>query len=130
MTGFTATIEGNMLFLTGLRRDFGSWLAVKGIPDSVRKSTVLATHEAVANAIEHASPGGSVVVKAVVDLETITVSVTDTGTQVWSPPSPDSDRGRGLMLIHGLGDRVRIRTDVTGTTIQIVMPARERVPAG
>ncbi|MDX6647846.1 MAG: Histidine kinaselike ATPase domain, partial [Miltoncostaeaceae bacterium] len=75
---------------------------------------ILAAHEAVANAVEHGSTDGA-------DVE-VRFSVTRAQAAIWvidggrpgaalplgapAPPPPASSRGRGLMIMRALADRL------------------------
>jgi serine/threonine-protein kinase RsbW len=116
-----ATLPCEPARLRELRRDLGAWLNQIDLSDDLRDSVVLATHEAAANAIEHAEPCKSVEVRAVIDRDNLTVAVTDTGT--WKHASFDNDeRGRGLMVISVLMPHVEIASQPHGTTIRMSAP--------
>lgn len=88
---------------------------------------VLATSEATANAVEHGSaPGELVEVVYRVDHARASVRVLDTGScDEWAPPSrhalpsDDSDRGRGLVMMERLADRMEVVTDGPGTELRL-----------
>jgi anti-sigma regulatory factor (Ser/Thr protein kinase) len=94
MDAFVARLPCEVSRLAALRRDLNGWLAETDLPDRVRSSVVLATHEAAANAIEHATPCESVEVRAAIDEET---SQSQLGTQgygstpTWTTTSADAD---------------------------------------
>ena len=113
-----ATLPCQASRLADLRRDLGEWLDERDLSDELRSSVVLATHEAAANAIEHAVAGESVEVRAAIDGDNLTVAVTDTGA--WKHASFDTDeRGRGLMVISMLMPQVEITTEPSGTTVRM-----------
>lgn len=116
-----ATLPCDLTRLRGLRRDLGAWLEQNGLPDELRNSVILSTHEAAANAIEHAAPCTSVEIRAAIEQDQLTVAVTDTGT--WKHASFDNDeRGRGLMIISILMPHVEITSKPNGTTIRMSAP--------
>ena len=84
-----------------------------------RAAVVLATHEAVANAIQHAGGPGHVLVRGESGSEGVVIEVSDDGH--WKPPDdPQSeDRGRGLTLIRSLVSDAQIKTGTRGTTVRI-----------
>ncbi|WP_197519493.1 ATP-binding protein, partial [Mycobacterium sp. E2327] len=88
------------------------------------EDVLLATGEAVTNAIEHGSrcePRRTVSVEAFLHGETVAVTVSDTGS--WADDSSASlrsrRRGRGLTLIGGLADRVATVRTPGGTRVTL-----------
>ncbi|HEY6779419.1 MAG TPA: ATP-binding protein [Thermoleophilaceae bacterium] len=81
---------------------------------------VLATSEAVANAIEHGSPRSGDMIRVRVGLTSraLTVEVHDCGTFPAPARSDDRDRGRGLPIIGMLSDRVEVVPRPDGTTLR------------
>jgi anti-sigma regulatory factor (Ser/Thr protein kinase)/PAS domain-containing protein len=81
---------------------------------------VVATCEAVNNAIEHAynGDGGVLFVRANVRESLVTVEVEDHGT--WRRGTSDPDRGRGLWIIDSLADDVHLEHGPSGTVVRIV----------
>jgi serine/threonine-protein kinase RsbW len=105
--------------LAALRLAVGRWAESIGLPRDKREDIVLASHEALANAAEHAYAGRA---DGVIDLyahsapDLVTVVVTDYGA--WRPPRPsDGLRGRGLMLISALAHHSDVIHDRAGTTV-------------
>ena len=95
------------------------------MPDPSRSDVVLATHEAAANAIEHAASRTPIEIRARLATATVAAEITDHGR--WKDASrPDAaasefeQRGRGLQLIEGLVTAVRIETDGDGTTLRLL----------
>ena len=84
-----------------------------------RAAVVLATHEAVANAIQHAGAPNPVVVRGDADADGVVIEVSDDGR--WKAPAdpPSEERGRGLTLIRSLVSDAQIRTGARGTTVRI-----------
>ena len=116
-----ATLPCELARLGELRRDLAAWLDQTDLSDELRSSVVLATHEAAANAIEHAEPCKAVEVRAAIERDKLTVAVTDTGA--WKHASFDNDeRGRGLMMISVLMPHVEITSEPRGTTIRMSTP--------
>ena len=124
MDAFVARLPCEVSRLAALRRDLGGWLAERELSDGIRSSVILATHEAAANAIEHAGPCEWVEVRAAIDDEHLTVAVRDTG--VWKQASLGNDeRGRGLIMISALVPRVEIVTEPGGTIVRMIAPLRD-----
>ena len=118
---FVASLPCELTRLGELRRDLGTWLDQKELSDELRSSVILATHEAAANAIEHAEPCVTVEVRAAIERDKLTIAVTDTGT--WKHARFDNDeRGRGLMMISVLMPHVEITNEPHGTTIRMRAP--------
>ena len=83
---------------------------------------VLATHEAVANAVEHSMTGHSVTIRGRADHGNVTIEVSDDGD--WQQATfEDQERGRGLMMIAALMDEFELVFDTPGTTIRMTRAA-------
>ena len=84
-----------------------------------RDAVILATHEAVANAIQHSGTADRVRVRADAKPDGLTIEITDDG--VWKIPDdpPSQERGRGLSLIRSLVSDATIDTDAGGTTVRL-----------
>ena len=98
------------------------WLTQAGVEPEQIQDVLIATGEAVANAIEHGhrdSPEGMVSLRAAAISDRLQVTVTDTG--VWKAPREIADisRGRGLALMRGLMEDFTIHSDETGTTVHM-----------
>ncbi|GAA1244985.1 ATP-binding protein [Pseudonocardia aurantiaca] len=109
--------------LSTVRGRMAAWAEAVGLGTDTVDDLVLATHEALANVADHAYPEG--VGEAFVDAEcrsgTVLVVVRDRGQ--WQPPPGDPGwRGRGLMIIHGLAERVEVRHGDAGTTVKMQWP--------
>lgn len=78
---------------------------------------VLASCEALNNAIEHAYGGrnGTVRIRAHNADGRLVVSIADLGR--WSDRTPREDRGRGLRIIESLADDVEIKRENEGTSV-------------
>jgi serine/threonine-protein kinase RsbW len=110
--------------LRGLRHQFAAWLARARVDGSCGAELVLALHEAVANAAEHAEASDSISVHAEFADGAVLIEVADRGR--WKEPRlvPDTgSRGRGLPIIRTLVEDVTIQTTRAGTTVQM----RQRV---
>jgi anti-sigma regulatory factor (Ser/Thr protein kinase) len=130
MEAFEASLRLDLSLLRGLRRQLQSWLAQIGVPDDAAEDVVLATHEAAANAIEHAEFGTEVTIRGTRDDDQLIVAVTNTGP--WKRPrSMDESRGRGLVLMENLMSEVHIRARSKVTTVRMckdLSPREARSP--
>jgi anti-anti-sigma factor len=112
--------------LPAVRRRLGGWLIALGMGEQDRVGVMVAVGEACANSAEHAYRGqepGRMYLRARVDVDgVLTVSVRDEGT--WRPPDRDpGDRGRGLLIMRQMVDRVVLEED-HGTTVTLSMRLR------
>jgi PAS domain S-box-containing protein len=107
--------------LSDLRHQFGEWMRAAAIPEGTIADIVLAVNEAAANSIEHAYRGhepGKVRIEAENDGARIYVRIIDKGS--WKPASTDSGvRGRGLVLIRAVSDRLEMDCTPSGTTVNM-----------
>ena len=109
----------NLRELRPLRVSLNAWLTDAGVAESSRDNLVLATHEAVANAIEHAGSADPVRVHAREDECGFVIDVTDAGRWVVRDAPTSEERGRGLQLIHGLVSRADVVAQEGGTTVRL-----------
>lgn len=98
------------------------WLTQAGVGDDQINDVLIATGEAVSNAIEHGHrdrPDGIVSLSAIAVVDRLLVTVADTGT--WKRPRTVADisRGRGMALMRGLVEDFTIHTDDVGTTVSM-----------
>src|SRR4249919_2764504 len=105
--------------LRPLRASLSAWLTDAGLPESSRDDLVLATHEAVANAIQHAGSADPVLVQAREDECGFVIDVCDAGRWVFRDGPTSEERGRGLQLIHGLVSRADVVAEESGTTVRL-----------
>jgi len=119
MEPLEVSLHLDLSLLRGLRRDLATWLGKVGVPDETRDEVILATHEAAANAIEHADLGTEVTVRMLESDGKIIVHVLNRGQ--WRPPrSAEEMRGRGLSLIEQLMSDVDIQATRGWTTIRML----------
>jgi anti-anti-sigma factor len=109
-----------------MRRRTNAWLGGLGMGEQDRVGVMVAVGEACANAAEHAyrdAVPGDMHLSADVDLDgVLTIVVRDEGS--WRPPKRDpGDRGRGLLIMRQLVDRVRLQGE-EGTTVTLSMQLR------
>jgi serine/threonine-protein kinase RsbW len=119
---FELRIRARTEQLQHVRNALGAWVHAQGATPEVAAEIALAAHEAAANVVEHAYSGdaGELVVRARADDDgQVTVVVEDEGT--WRAPSRTDQRGRGLALMHGLMDDVKITgvEDGAGTRVTL-----------
>jgi serine/threonine-protein kinase RsbW len=107
--------------LVEVRHQLERWAAGTGLSAVVVADLVLASYEALANAAEHAYPIGAGSVDLVAARTTdgrVLVTVRDHGT--WRrPPLDPGLRGRGLLMIQALTQRVEVRQGQDGTTVHM-----------
>lgn len=107
--------------LRGARQHVAAWGAAMGMAEDAVDDLVLATHEALANVVDHAYANGGGV--ALLRAERcapgeLLVSVTDRGH--WRTPSAEpGSRGHGLTIIAGLAKHVEVHRGDHGTTIEM-----------
>jgi anti-sigma regulatory factor (Ser/Thr protein kinase) len=107
-----------------MRRGLRDLLREVGLPDEEVEDLVLATSEAAGNAVEHADTREPFFdVRIDVAAGVVTVVVQDYGQ--WRHPRSDTDRGRGLAMMHALADTT-VATRSHGTTVTM----QHRLPGG
>ncbi len=114
---FRLSIDRDPRALAPVRASLRGWLAEQGSSDEVIEEVVLASGEAIANAIEHAGAGGMIGFRAWCDDERIVLRVTDQGP--WRAGEPTPDRGHGFSIMRALMDDVRVETDDRGTSVEL-----------
>jgi anti-sigma regulatory factor (Ser/Thr protein kinase) len=113
---------GQVEELASVRHALDEWLNGQGMSEPPRAAFVLATHEALANAIQHSGFSDSVTVRARAANEGIEIVIRDDGS--WKTPDevPNDERGRGLKLIRLLVPDAEVSTGVPGTTVRLSHP--------
>ncbi len=99
-----------------------SWMTNAGVDPEQIQDMLLATGEAVANAIEHGHrdrPDGTISLRATAVVDGLHVSVIDSG--VWKIPRqvPNEYRGRGISLMRCLVQDLSIHSGEAGTTVHM-----------
>lgn len=115
---FEVEILSDPRMLRGMRRRLEEWLVGRGLEHEDVVDVVLAVSEACNNSIEHAyrdDHSGPVEVSVTKDAERLRVVVEDHGA--WREQTKSDERGRGLMLIENLMDRMEVQTGLHGTRI-------------
>lgn len=115
---FTADVR----YLGPSREALRTWLTDVGVQPDQIQDMLVATGEAVANAIEHGHrnrPEGTISLRATAVVDGLHVSVIDTG--VWKIPRqiPSEYRGRGLSLMRCLVQDLSIHSNDAGTTVHM-----------
>jgi len=119
MNAYSASVTPDLSELAGLRHDLARWFERAAVGKELGADLVLATHEAVANAIEHAEGQGRVAVKANLSEGEITIDVTNQGAWKSDQRTDISDRGRGLLLMRALADDVVITSSGDAVTVSV-----------
>jgi serine/threonine-protein kinase RsbW len=96
-------------------------------PAESASRVLLASNEALTNAIEHGSPaGGRVVVDLLVTRERADIRIVDEGVQgaplprrPTAPPPATAERGRGLIIISRLADDFDLAPAGDGTEVHV-----------
>jgi len=119
--------------LARVRRAVQEWADLAALTAETLEDLQLALGEALANAVEHAyrgAPAGECVFRVARTAGGVDVTVQDFG--VWRPPPADPGfRGRGLGLMHSLGEDVHIGPSAEGgTTVRFRVPPRPRSTDG
>ena len=115
---FTADVR----HLAPSRDALRGWLTEAGVDSEQIQDMLVATGEAVANAIEHGHrnrPEGTISLRATAVVDGLRVSVIDTG--VWKIPRqvPSEYRGRGISLMRCLVQDLSIHSNDAGTTVHM-----------
>jgi PAS domain S-box-containing protein len=105
--------------LGDIRHQLADWLGSISVPESLAADIVLVVNEACSNSVEHAYRGrepGTMRVDAAVDDRHVQVQVVDSGS--WkTPPADPGTRGRGLLLMRALSEKVDVDGTADGTTV-------------
>jgi anti-sigma regulatory factor (Ser/Thr protein kinase) len=111
--------------LSGVREFTAAWAHRAGLPPGQVNDLIIAAAELAANTLTHTTGPGTLTLWTT-DEEVI-CQVEDQG-HITDPlagsirPAPDaSGGGRGLWVVHQVGDRVEIQTGPAGTTIRVHM---------
>ncbi len=125
---FADVIDSQPAAISDARMRFRAWLAGASIAEDTAEALVLATGEAVANAVQHGNRlerGRYVTVEACAGDDELVVSIADGGS--WRPAGP-TRQSRGYTLMESLVDDVSVLRDERGTTVTLRM-ARQQVSA-
>ena len=100
------------------RRMLARWLGQAGASEKETREIQLATHEAFANAIEHAYRFRDAVVQLDARLADGVVALTISDSGHWREPVED-ERGKGMGLMRGLMDGVSVNGGDGGTQVEL-----------
>jgi signal transduction histidine kinase/CheY-like chemotaxis protein len=121
---FVAVLPAALRNIAEARHRLRRWLTGIGALPQREADILLATGEAVTNAIEHGSsrdPGSTVSIEAFLHGDSVSATISDAGR--WSGDSSASmrslHRGRGLTLINGLADHVDTTRTSQGTRLTL-----------
>ncbi|WP_229898103.1 SpoIIE family protein phosphatase [Streptomyces finlayi] len=110
--------------LAPVRKALRSWLTACELPPQLLQGVLVAAGEACANAVEHGhghlnTPGDTVRLRAEALVDTLRLSVADSGR--WKTPAPESNphRGRGVTLMRAMMQQVTITPGPSGTTVEM-----------
>ncbi|MFJ6698349.1 SpoIIE family protein phosphatase [Streptomyces sp. NPDC091272] len=108
--------------LAPVRSALRSWLNECELPPHTMQSVLVAAGEACANAVEHGhrhTPGKSIRLRAEAMVDTLRLSVADSGR--WKTPRPEANahRGRGVTLMQAMMQQVTITPGPSGTTVEM-----------
>ena len=108
--------------LAGVRPRVFAAAGAAGIGPERSAELALAVTEAATNSVRHG--GGSGVLRVWEQDDALVCEVTDAG-RIEDPmagrraPAPDAEGGRGLWLVHQLGDLVQVRSGEQGTAVRV-----------
>jgi anti-sigma regulatory factor (Ser/Thr protein kinase) len=116
--------------LSDIRHRLADWLRCASVPDQLATDIVLVVNEACSNSAEHAYRGrepGTMRVEAALGDRHIHVKVSDSGS--WkTPPADPGTRGRGLLLMRTLSERVDLDGTAEGTTVGMSFAFEQGAP--
>ncbi len=124
----TRRIPADIRLLRGLRADIRAWLRAQGLESAVIDDVLLATFEAVTNAVEHGYQG-DIRQFVVIELslrDELHVTVRDRGR--WATQVRRPERGRGQAIMRSVMDDVTIDTQRHGTVVRMRRAVRDPHP--
>ena len=108
--------------LASVRATLRGWLRSCDVGARIAQDVLVATGEAIANAIEHGHrdrPGEQVRLRAVSTANQLRLTVTDSGRWRATPPGDRGLRGHGIGLMRALMQHVTIEPGPSGTTVDM-----------
>lgn len=101
-----------------IRQAMRRWFAEQGIAPEAAFPLLVATGEAISNAVEHAygPSGGQLQLDVSRAADEVTITVRDFGQ--WRP-TRGTDRGRGFRLMEGMVDEVAVSHEQEGTEVRL-----------
>ena len=132
MTSASAHVPADLAALGAVRSHLAEALACARWSADASSRVLIASTEALANALEHGSaPGGAVDVTFTVTDETAWVRVLDAGCPGCSAPLDDpaapavtSTGGRGRLMMRALADQMRVSPRGHGTEVELAFGRR------
>ncbi len=108
--------------LAPVRRALRAWLGQCGLTPRTTQNVLVSVGEACANAIEHGhseTAGASIRLRAEAFVDTLRLTVADSGR--WRAPRSEggTDRGRGIALMRAMMETVTITPGQAGTTVDM-----------
>ncbi|WP_256991150.1 ATP-binding protein [Rhodococcus sp. 06-235-1A] len=104
------TAQAESTVASTIRRRLHRWVLELGVNSALVDDIVLGVYEALANVVEHAYHSapetGTMTITAAYEHETLTVTISDTGT--WRPPTPTTNRSHGLQLAAAVSDDLSV----------------------
>src|SRR6202034_2122025 len=121
---FATVVPAGLDHIAQARHRLRDWLSCVAVDPRREADILLATGEAVTNAIEHGSGGDAaktVAIEAFVRGSTVTATVSDAGQRSGDSSASNRSlhRGRGLTMINGLADHVKTERTPGGTRITL-----------
>lgn len=124
METFSIVLLPEFHHLQALRKSLRVWIQSTGLEGTAQEALILATHEAAANAIEHAGPDAQIEIEATLDDHRVTIEIRDNGhwKERHGTSRQDREGGMGLALIAGLMPYMELIHNANGTTLRITHP--------
>ena len=119
-------IPSDPFVMRSVRVRLEHWLTRRGLDPDQRSDTILAVSEACNNAMEHGyrQGGGTIRLSLEHRLGVLRVAIEDDG--IWRPPTADPTRGRGMTIMEGTMDSVRVVAGETGTRVDLELQLADR----
>jgi PAS domain S-box-containing protein len=118
LDSFSAEFPAEPQALTSMRSLLRRWLRHAEGSDQEIAEITTACGEAATNAIEHAGASGATPFEVLGNLEGREVNITVRDHGAWREPR-DDDQGRGIGLIAGLMDDVKVTPTEAGTSVRM-----------
>jgi len=118
--------------LASVRATLRGWLRSCDVDARIAQDVLVASGEAIANAIEHGHrhlPGRPVRLRAVSTANQLRLTVTDSGRWRTTPPGDRGLRGHGIALMRALTQQVTIEPGPSGTTVDMYVRINRGHPA-
>jgi PAS domain S-box-containing protein len=114
------SISADARHLASTRTALRSWFTQAGVNPEQSLDLLIASGEALANAIEHGyrhHPDGTVRLTATALVDGVEITITDAGSWKTPLPAANPQRGRGITMMRAFTHDVTIDHDVTGTRV-------------